>query len=49
MNNSEESDTSDNSSEGSFILPLTATALLLAKYKAVIANEASVVNPDLPF
>ena len=49
MNSSEESDTSDNSSEGSFILPLTATALLLAKYKAVIANEASVVNPDLPF
>ena len=49
MNSSEESATSDNSSEGSFILPLAAAALLLAKYKAVIANEASVVNLDLPF
>ena len=49
MNNGEESATSDNSSEGSSILPLAAAALLLAKYKAAIANEASVVNPDLPF
>ena len=49
MNNSEESATSNSSSEGSFILPLAAAALLLAKYKAAIANDASVVNPDLPF
>ena len=49
MNNSEESATSDNSSEGSSILPLAAAALLLLKYKAAIANEAPVVNPDLPF
>ena len=49
MNNSDESATSDNSSEGSFIFPLTVAALLLAKYKAAIANEASVVNLDLPF
>ena len=49
MNSSEESATSDNSSEGLFILPLAAAALLLAKYKDAIGNEASVVNPDLPF
>ena len=49
MNNSEESATSNSSSEGSFILPLAAAALLLAKYKAAIANEVSVVNPNLPF
>jgi len=49
MNSSEESATSDNSSEGSFMLPLAAAALLLAKYKAAIANEVSVVNPNLPF
>ena len=49
MNNSEEFDTNDNSSDGLFILPMAAAALLIAKYKVVIANEASVVNPDLPF
>jgi len=49
MNSCDEFATSDSSSEGSFILPLAAAALLLAKYKAAIANEASVVNPDLPF
>jgi len=49
MNNSEESATSNNSSKGSSILPLAAAALLLVKYKAAIANEAPVVNPDLPF
>ena len=30
-------------------MPLAAAALLLAKYKDAIGNEASVVNPDLPF
>ena len=49
MNNSEESATSDNSSEGSSIFPLAAATLLLVKYKAAIANDAPVVNPDLPF
>ena len=49
MNSSEESATSDNSSEGSFILPLAVADLLLAKYKDAIGNEASMVNPDLSF
>ena len=49
MNNSEESNTSDNSSEGSSILPLATAALLSLKYKAAIANKAPVVTPDLPF
>jgi len=49
MNNSKESATSGNSSEGSSIFPLAAATLLLVKYKAAIANEAPRANPNLPF
>jgi len=49
MSSTEDSASSDNSSEGTSILRLAAAGLLLVKYKAAIANEAPVVNPDLPF
>ena len=49
MSSTEDYASSDNSSEGTSILRLAAAGLLLVKYKAAIANEASVVNLDLPF
>ena len=49
MSSTEDSANSDSSSEGPPILNLAADAVLLAKYKAAVANEAPVVNPDLPF
>ena len=49
MSSTEDSANSDNPSEGPPILNLAAAAILLTKYKAAIANDASVVNPELPF
>ena len=49
MSTTEDSDNSDSSSEGPPIFNLAAAAVLLAKYKAAMANVAPVVNPDLPF
>ena len=49
MSTTEDSENSDISSEGPPIFNLAAAAVLLAKYKAVVANEAPMVNPDLPF
>ena len=49
MSSTEDSANSDSSSEGPPILNLAADAVLLAKYKAIVANEAPMVNPDLPF
>ena len=49
MSSTEDSANSDSSSEGPPILNLAAAAVLLVKYKAAVANEAPVVNPDLPF
>jgi len=49
MSSTKDSANSDSSSEGRPILNLAPAAVLLAKYKAAVANEAPVVNPDLPF
>ena len=49
MSSTEDSANSDSSSEGPPILNLAAAVVLLAKYKATVANEAPMVNPDLPF
>ena len=49
MSSTEDSANSDSSSKGPPILNLAAVVVLLAKYKAAIANEAPVVNSDLPF
>jgi len=49
MSTTEDSDNRDNSSEGPSIFNLVAAAVLLAKYKAAMANVAPVVNSDLPF
>ena len=49
MSTTEDSNNSDNSSEGPPIFNLASAAILLAKYKAAVANAAPVVNPDLPF
>ena len=49
MSSTEDSANSDSSSEGPPILNLADAVVLLAKYKAAVANEAPVVNPDLPF
>jgi len=49
MSSTEDFANSNNSSEGPPILNLVAASVLLAKYKAIVANEAPMVNPDLPF
>ena len=49
MSTTEDSENSDISSEGPPIFNLAAAAILLAKYKATVANAAPVVNSDLPF
>ena len=49
MSSTEDFANSDSSSKGPTILNLAPAAVLLAKYKAAVANEAPVVNPDLPF
>jgi len=49
MSSTEDFANSDSSSKGPTILNLAAAAILLTKYKAAVANEAPVVNPDLPF
>jgi len=49
MSSTEDSANSDSSSEGLPIFNLAAAAVLLAKYKATVANEAPMVNPNLSF
>ena len=49
MSSTEDSANSGSSSEGPPILNLADAVVLLAKYKAAVANAAPVVNPDLPF
>ena len=49
MSTTEDFDNSDNSNEGPPIFDLATAVVLLAKYKAAVANAAIVVNLDLPF
>jgi len=49
MSSTEDSANSGSSSEGPPILNLADAVVLLAKYKAIVANEAPMVNPDLLF
>ena len=48
MSSTEESNNSDNSSDGPPIFNLAATAVALARYKAAVAKAAPVVNPEVP-
>ena len=49
MSSTEESNNSDNSSDGPPIFNLAAAAVALARYKAAVAKAAPMVNPEVPF
>ena len=49
MSSTEESNNSDNSSDGPPIFNLAAAAVALVRYKAAVAKAAPMVNPEVPF